>query len=304
MLASNNKKIIFKILTAFLLLINILNIKALAVVKPTADFYVNDYAGLLDESTKDYIINTNVNLYNKTGSQIVVVTIPSLDGDSLEEYATELFRSFGIGDKTKNNGVLLLLALQERQFRIEVGYGLEGVLTDGKTGRIQDEYIIPYLKQDNWNEGIKNGFNAVLDEVSKEYNVDVGGEKAVAKNKPNSMVMCIPYFSLIIGIILGNLKRSKVLSKNVVKILFVLYLISIIIIYYIALKQILSAIVLTMFNLIWLLPGLSIYRAKGGKGRRFLWRRFLKWRKFLGWPEAVSLVEEDLPGGGGSSRSF
>lgn len=71
----------------------------------------------------------------------------------------------------------MLLALQERQFRIEVGYGLEGTLTDGKTGRIQDEYIIPYLKQNDWNNGIKNGFSAILNEVSKEYNVEVGTKK-------------------------------------------------------------------------------------------------------------------------------
>ena len=136
MLVLNSKKCVFKMVFVFLMLINILNTNSIAVVRPTSDFYVNDYAKLLNESTKDYIISTNKSLYNQTGSQIVVVTVPSLDGDSLEEYATELFRNFGIGDKSKNNGVLLLLALQERQFRIEVGYGLEGVLTDGKTGRI------------------------------------------------------------------------------------------------------------------------------------------------------------------------
>ena len=79
-------------------------------------------------------------LEKQTGAQIVVVTVQNLEGQSLEEYATELFRNYGIGDKEKNNGVLLLCAYEERQFRIEVGYGLEGTLTDGKTGRIQDEY--------------------------------------------------------------------------------------------------------------------------------------------------------------------
>lgn len=68
----------------------------MAIVKPTTDFYVNDYAGLLDMETKNYIINANKSLYRQTGAQIVVVTIPSLENNSLEDYATQLFRSFGI----------------------------------------------------------------------------------------------------------------------------------------------------------------------------------------------------------------
>ena len=89
-------------------------------------------------------------VYKRQGAQIVVVTVQSLGGQSIEEYATELFRKFGIGDKEKNNGVLLLCSTGDRLFRIEVGYGLEGRLTDGKTGRIQDEYIIPYLKENDY----------------------------------------------------------------------------------------------------------------------------------------------------------
>ncbi len=302
MLVLNSKKCVFKSVFVFLMLINILNTNSIAVVSPTSDFYVNDYAKLLNESTKDYIISTNKSLYNQTGSQIVVVTVPSLDGDSLEEYATELFRNFGIGDKSKNNGVLLLLALQERQFRIEVGYGLEGVLTDGKTGRIQDEYIIPYLKQNNWNEGIKNGFSAILDEVSKEYNVEVGVENAVAikTTKTNLLIMYIPFFSFIIGIILGRLKRSKVLSKNVTVVFSVLYFISIAVLYYIIVRQIFSVIFWAIFNLIWFLPGMSSYRARGGRGGYHGGgfygggssfgggrRRFLRRRRFFWWTEEV-----------------
>ena len=69
--------------------------------------------------------------------------------------------------KKKNNGVLMLLSIQDRKSRIEVGYGLEGALNDAKTGRIQDNYMIPYFKEDNWHDGIKNGYNAILSEVEK-----------------------------------------------------------------------------------------------------------------------------------------
>lgn len=146
-----------------------------AIVPKTTEFYVNDSANLLFNDTEKYIINMNKALEDKTGAQIVVVTVKNLEGKSIEDYATELFRDYGIGNKEKNNGVLLLCAYEERQFRIEVGYGLEGILTDGKTGRIQDNYIIPYLSQNNFNDGIKNGFNAVLQEAESEYGIMIDG---------------------------------------------------------------------------------------------------------------------------------
>lgn len=146
-----------------------------AIVPKTTEFYVNDSANLLSNDTEKYIINMNKALEDKTGAQIVVVTVKNLEGKSIEDYATELFRDYGIGNKEKNNGVLLLCAYEERQFRIEVGYGLEGILTDGKTGRIQDNYIIPYLSQNNFNDGIKNGFNAVLQEVESENGITIDG---------------------------------------------------------------------------------------------------------------------------------
>lgn len=161
--------------------------KSRAVVSQTSDFYVNDSAGVLDNSLKNYIISTNKSLYSQTGAQIVVVTVNSLDGDAIEDYANKLFRQYGIGDSKKNNGVLILLSIQDRKCRIEVGYGLEGTLTDGKTGRIQDDYMVPYFKNDNWQDGIKNGYNAVLQEVKNEYNVTVDGSVEPVKDEETSL---------------------------------------------------------------------------------------------------------------------
>ena len=150
------------------------------VVSPDETFYVYDGAQVLSDETERYIIDSSWELDQKTGAQIVVVTIPSLDGQSLEEYATELFRSWGIGDAKKNNGLLLLCAVNDRQFRVEVGYGLEGDLPDGKTGRMQDTYIIPLLRENQFDEGIKNGYSAFLQEVAKAYDVSVTGDTAVS----------------------------------------------------------------------------------------------------------------------------
>ena len=178
MLTSKKKLIIISGL--LVLLFNLIVNQSFAFVSQSTEFYVNDTANVLNTETKQYIIDINKKLYEKTGAQIVVVTVNNLEEKSIEEYATELFRSYGIGSNEKNNGVLLLLSVNDRKTRIEVGYGLEGRLTDGKTGRILDNYVIPYFKDDNWNEGIKNGFNAILDEVCEEYSITIdGAEKSV-----------------------------------------------------------------------------------------------------------------------------
>ncbi len=169
-----NKKIKYVLIFIITIIILIGN-NSYAIVSKTSEFFVNDSANLLSNETEEYIINMNKSLESKTGAQIVVVTAKNLEGKSLEEYATELFREYGIGDKEKNNGALILCAYEERMLRIEVGYGLEGILTDGKTGRIQDEYIIPYLKENDFDTGIKNGFNAILQEVIAEYGIEIDG---------------------------------------------------------------------------------------------------------------------------------
>ena len=129
------------------------------VVPQTATFYVNDAAELLSPETEQYIIGVNKKLKEASGAQVVVVTVPDMGGAALEDYATTLLRQYGIGDKQKNNGLLLLLALKERKFRIEVGYGLEGVLNDAKTGRIQDEHVIPHFKKGEWDAGMQSWAN-------------------------------------------------------------------------------------------------------------------------------------------------
>lgn len=145
-----------------------------AIPSPTIEFFVNDFAGVLDASDEQYIQLAAVQLQEATTAQVVVVTIQSLQGEPLEEYAYQLFKQWGIGTAEKNNGVLILVAINDRKSRIEVGYGLEGALPDGKTGRIQDEYMIPYFKENDYGSGIRNGFLAIVQEVYDEYGVEPG----------------------------------------------------------------------------------------------------------------------------------
>ena len=117
--------------------------------------------------TRSYIINTSSQLAEETGAQVAVVTLSSLEDEPLEEVALGILREWGLGDKEKNNGVLILVVPAERQSRIEVGYGLEGALPDGKTGRIQDEHMIPSFQQEDYDRGILQGYQAIISEVGR-----------------------------------------------------------------------------------------------------------------------------------------
>ena len=259
------------------------------------EFYVNDYAKILSSETKEYIINTNIELQKKIGAQIVVVTVSSLGGQSIEEYATELFRKFGIGDKNKNNGVLLLCSTGDRLFRIEVGYGLEGRLTDGKTGRIQDKYIIPYLKNDNYNEGIKNGFSAVLQEVCKEYNISISEaqkpEEGHDFDSISSKIIIVGIISINISVFLRFIQKVKIKLIYLVLIGIVSFLVS---------KSFSVTMIILFINAILLIGSRYTSRRRkvlkwtaGGfsSGGGFSGgRRFFKWWRILRRPE-VLLVE-------------
>lgn len=162
------------LLLMLLMMIGFVHAAAAAVIpNHTEAFYVNDFSHILSDESENYILNVNLDLHQKTGAQVVVVTLESLNGENLEQFATDMFRAYGIGDREKNNGILLLVVSGDRELRIEVGYGLEGVINDAKAGRILDDFVIPYLKDNLWDQGIVNGFDAVIQEICKEYNVEI-----------------------------------------------------------------------------------------------------------------------------------
>lgn len=155
---------------------------------PTTSFYVQDFAQILTPQTKANINALGEQLHRQTKAQIVVVTIKSLEGNALEDYSLELFRKWQIGDREKNNGVLLLVAVNDRKSRIEVGYGLEGVLPDGLTGRIQDEFMLPYFKQNQYDKGINNAYNALAQLVAKEYKIELKDATVTRPAKANKQL--------------------------------------------------------------------------------------------------------------------
>ena len=143
--------------------------------KPSASsgIYVQDYAGVISAPVRGYLQNLGRQLDQKTTAQLTVVTVKNLNGAPLEEYSLKLLRDWGIGNKEKNNGVLLLVSTGDRKSRIEVGYGLEGALTDSLTGQIQDQYMIPYFRKGIYEEGIVQGYEALALRIAKEYNAQL-----------------------------------------------------------------------------------------------------------------------------------
>ena len=139
---------------------------------PTTEFYHADYAGLLNEDTKTFIRSVNLNYEAlEEKPQVVVATVPDMGGLDIETYAVELFEKWKIGDSKLDNGVLIILALEERKIRIEVGYGLEGAITDGTVGQILDR-ATPFLSEGDYNKGILQIFYDVTDRVNLEYGYD------------------------------------------------------------------------------------------------------------------------------------
>ncbi len=139
----------------------------------TNEFYVNDYADVLSAETEQHIFDTARQLDSETTAQVCVLTVDSLDGEDISEYSVEVFRDWGIGDKDKDNGVLILLSVGDREMWITTGYGLEGTLTDTKLGVFRDTYAMPYYREDDFDTGTIELFNAIVSTVrTEEYGLD------------------------------------------------------------------------------------------------------------------------------------
>ncbi len=123
---------------------------------------VTDHAQILSSETRKAITDLLKAHEDKTTNQIAVLTIPSLEGAGIEEYANAVFSSWKLGQKGKDNGVLILVAPTDRRMRIEVGYGLEGTMTDGMAGSIIRDVMTPHFKSGDYNKGIDEGVKAVI----------------------------------------------------------------------------------------------------------------------------------------------
>lgn len=209
-------KRIISVSATVLVLLAILAFSASAVTLPkaTKNFFVNDFANVISNENETKMQQQGEALYKACGAQVVVVTVQNLQGSDIESYSLNLARTWGIGSKENNDGVLLLLSVDDREVRIEVGYGLEGALPDSKTGRILDIYGVPSFQKNDFSNGLTSVYNSIINEVSIEKGLSVSEdytsieehdkdlepsllEKIVGYSIITIVVILIIYFSFI-----------------------------------------------------------------------------------------------------------
>ena len=143
--------------------------------------FVNDFSGILSADAKARLEEKLTGFAAQESNEISVVTISSLDGDTIENYAVNLFAEWQIGRAKQDNGVLLLVAPNEREVRIEVGYGLEGALTDAESKMIIERVLIPAFKSEDYDGGISQAVESIMTATKGEYIPPVGTSQSSSK---------------------------------------------------------------------------------------------------------------------------
>ncbi len=165
------KKYILKIAGIFVLMIAAIGVLtgAVSYPAPTSNFFINDFANVISDSDENEILQKGIALYNATKAQVVVVTVDSLEGMQVNDYALNLGNEWGVGEAKNDTGIVLLLSVGDRQTTVQVGYGLEGAVNDAKAGRILDTYALPYFRVDEFSTGLKGAYAALVNEVYTEF---------------------------------------------------------------------------------------------------------------------------------------
>jgi len=158
------------ILAAVILLTACASAEPVASLKPTD--CVNDFAGVLSPAVITQLKEMCRQVLDKAQASLVVVTIKSTDGQDIFPYSVDLYQKWGIGEKGKDRGVLILLAVQDRKYYINVGYGLEGILPDGKVGGFGRE-AVPYLKRADYDGAVSLLTSRVADVIAKDRGVEI-----------------------------------------------------------------------------------------------------------------------------------
>jgi uncharacterized protein len=167
-------------------------------LRPTAD--VNDFAGILDPGAKGALEQQCQELRQKTGAQLAVVILRSLQGGQIDDFTNKLFQEWGVGERGKNNGVMLLVALDDRKARIEVGYGLEPILPDALAGRILREQLFPAFKQERYSDGLKAAVGRIVDIIVKGEPASAADRLGVAPVPFGMQVALTAFLSVFIAI--------------------------------------------------------------------------------------------------------
>jgi len=193
------------VFTFLLLTLLLIPVTAFALDVPRLTGRVNDYAKLLSPEAVRRLDAQLADFERTDSTQVVVLTIASLEGESLEEYSIKVAQAWGIGQKGKDNGALLLVSKGDRKVRIEVGYGLEGVLTDALSGRIISQSITPAFKAGNFDAGVEAGVSAIIAASRGEYQGTPSKERAANKGNDDNAFFGLFILAMILTAVLSGL---------------------------------------------------------------------------------------------------
>jgi len=167
---------------------------------PQPKGYVNDFGGVMDAAVEAQVDALVRGVAKTSSAEIVVVTVPSLEGKTVERYAVDLFAAWGIGKKAANNGVLVLVSPSDRAMRIEVGYGLEPILPDGLTGEIVRTAFLPRFREGEYGRGILDGVSRVAAVVRRgERQVPQDSTARGATSDVPPAWLLIPFLGLFVA---------------------------------------------------------------------------------------------------------
>ena len=175
---------------------------------------INDFAGVIPAKYKQPMESVAREVLQKTGAAVVVVTLKDIEGDDPAGYANRLYEAWGIGGKESDKGVLIFLSLKERRVRIEVGYGLEGALTDGMSGEILDKYVVPLLRKGDYGGGLFNALMAVSSIAAKDAGVSltaIPAKQRGQKEPPKMNLFPMIIFFIILSLLLGTRAGRRML---------------------------------------------------------------------------------------------
>lgn len=218
-----------KILLSSLLIIFSFSILISAQVNypsPTNYKYINDYSNILNSNEIETIVSLGKELEDKTGAQSIVVIIDTTDNIPIENYSINLFRSWGIGQKAKDNGLLILVAIKDRKWRVEVGRGLEGVIPDALSNRVMESLATDDFKNDNYGSGIIKSYSTFNDLIAEEYGVTLSKSlnieipKESNRQDSSSIFDAIPIGIILVLLILDIIFNRGRIIRTIFKILF------------------------------------------------------------------------------------
>jgi len=172
--------------------------------------FVSDYANIIDDETEAKLNALLKELKDKTTAEVAVLTVKSTKPFDIFEYGMKVTDQWGIrGSRLKDNGLLFLVASEDRQLHIFTGYGLEGILPDGKLGEIRDRYIIPAFRESNYSEGIYKGTWVIASIIAKDAGVELTGAPAFVNEKPSGISFQTLVILIVVIVIVSSLWNAR-----------------------------------------------------------------------------------------------